>query len=145
MKLYQFKPVTDENRINWDLMYQLNRTSSIPVPLNGFSQGYCWGHFVLDGPRVHIYLWLYGDPIWADDAYLKLPIAPLQLNLPTGKEDFWQHIGPFIDVSTGSPINSGKYYQVITAPDNQQHARLLLVNSGSVAGSATLNGTYLRK
>lgn len=115
------------------------------VPLNGFSQGYCWGYFVLDGPRVHIYLWLYGDPIWANDAYLLLPIAPLQLNTQTGKDDFNQFIGPFVNVSTGSPINSGKYYQVITAPDNEKQARLLLVNSGSVTGSATLNGTYLRK
>jgi hypothetical protein len=142
MKAYVFKPTNDINQVNWDIITQFNKWGVIYPLLNGFSQGFCYGYLSLDGPRVHLYLWIYGAPIWGDDSYIELPNPPIQLITAGVKVDFDQFLGPIVDVDTRQALND-EYYKLTTSPDGKK-CRLLFPNSGSITTSGTLTGSYIR-
>lgn len=141
MKLHKYRPTEDEGKVNWKLLEQLNTYGAFPLTLSGFSQGFCYGHISYDGPRVHIYIWLYGSPVWSDNAYIIVPAPPVQLVSEGEASDFFQYLGPIIDNDTGQPLNDD-YYRITTSSTNQ--GWINFANSGSITNSGTLSGSYIR-
>lgn len=140
MKLHKFR-ASDKDQENWTILQQLNTFTSGAFTLNGFNQGFCYGYLSYDGPRVHVYLWIYGAPDWEDDAYIILPAPPVRL-YPLGvPADFDQFIGPIIDVDTGQPIND-QHYKVTTGLNDKCH--IVFPTAGSITNSGTLSGSYIR-
>ena len=143
------KPVSERDlllssRKNWDAMAQGFDFKLNYPNLNSFTQGYAWGHYYLQGPLVYVYIWLYGTPTWASNAYIEFPVPPLRLPVgaPGIGNSFTQYIGQLIDATTGEPVND-EYHEVIIDPNNDKAARILFKTSGSVA-EGVLSGTYIR-